>query len=118
MIYRELQQRLSEQPGVLCAAQIAILPLSGSGWNDTVWADGAAPARKESFFNRVGPGNFHTIGAALMAGRDFERRDSIGAPQVAIVNELFARRILGSVNVVGRLFRREGPPGKPNPPCR
>jgi hypothetical protein len=44
-----------------------------------------------AWFNRVGPGYFRTLETPLLAGRDFDRGDRIGAPEVAIVNQEFAR---------------------------
>ena len=50
--------------------------------------------------NRVGPGYFKALGMALLAGRDFDRRDTVGSPTVAIVNEAFARRFGTGANPV------------------
>jgi putative ABC transport system permease protein len=58
-------------------------------------------------FNHVGPGYFHTLGTTFVAGRDFNERDDLNSPQVAIVNEEFARKIFQGKNPVGRVFRRE-----------
>ena len=49
---------------------------------------------KESFFNRVGVGYFRTMGIGVIAGREFNDRDSLSGPKVAIVNEVFARKFL------------------------
>jgi predicted permease len=52
-----------------------------------------------------GPGYFQTIGAAILAGRDFNRSDQPGAPLVAIVNRRFAEAYFPGQNPVGRRFR-------------
>jgi predicted permease len=116
-VFRDIEQRLSGIPGVLSAAQVWFTPLSGSGWNNTIGPDGsvAAASGKESFFNRIGPGYFRTMGTPLLAGRDIDERDKPGAPLVAIVNEEFARRFFGGANPVGRTFRLESEAGKPEP---
>jgi predicted permease len=113
--YRELNEHLAAVPGVVSAAQVWFTPLSGSGWDNDIGPDGATAAAsgKTSWFNRVGPGYFQTMGTPLLAGRDFDSRDTLGGPQVAIVNETFARRYFGGANPVGRTFRREAPRGKP-----
>jgi hypothetical protein len=41
----------------------------------------------------------------LVAGRDFDARDTAASPRVAIVNETFVRRLLDGGNAVGRRFR-------------
>jgi hypothetical protein len=45
------------------------------------------------------------VGTKLVAGRDFTWNDRFNAPAVAIVNETFARRILGGADKVGSFFR-------------
>jgi len=77
--------------------------------------EGSTAASKESNFNRVGPGYFRTMGTALIAGRDFDDRDTLGSPKVAIVNEAFVKRFYGAGNPLGRTYRVDGPAGKPDP---
>ena len=91
--------------------------MSGSGWNNEIGPDGstAAASGKESFFNRVGPDYFRTMGTQLIAGREFNERDNLSAPKVALVNEVFAKKFFGGANPVGRTFRMEAEPGKPEP---
>lgn len=114
-LYRELYDRLSTRPGVVSAAQVWFTPVSGSGWNNDIGPDGSAAAAsgKQSNFNRVGPGYFHTMGTQLIGGREFSDRDTLSAPKVAIVNEVFARKFFGKPDVVGRTFRLEAEAGKP-----
>jgi predicted permease len=116
-VYRELHDQLSAQPGVLSVAQVFITPVSGSGWNNTIGPDGstAAASGKESFFNRVSPGYLKTMGTRLIAGRDFDDRDTLSSPKVAIVNEVFARKFFGGANPVGHTFHLEAEAGKPEP---
>ena len=116
-VYRELRDTLSAVPGVVSAAQVWFTPVSGSGWNNDVGPDGsvAAGSGKESFFNRIGPGYFRTMGTSLLAGRDFDEHDTLSSPKVAIVNEVFARKFFGGANPVGRTFHMEAEAGKPEP---
>ena len=51
----------------------------------------------------------------MLAGRDFDDRDSAKAPKVAIVNEAFVAKVFGGVNPVGRSFREDGDAGKADP---
>jgi putative ABC transport system permease protein len=53
------------------------------------------------------------MGTALVAGRDFDARDTLGAPKVAVVNEAFAKRFFEGASPVGHTFRVEGEAGKP-----
>jgi len=113
-IHRELLDRLRAQPGVSSAAEVNIVPLGGSGWNEMCRAEGDTGKRQESNFSRISPGYFQTFGTPLIAGRDFDGRDSVGSPRVAIVNEAFAKRFFGGANPVGRNFLVEGDAGKPD----
>ena len=115
-LFRELEQRIDSLPGAISAAPVWLSPFSGSGWNGSVHADND-PARtggKQSWFNRVGPRYFATIGTPLLAGRDFNRHDVLGAPKVAVVNQSFAKHFFAGKNPVGRTFRVEGLAGKPD----
>jgi ABC-type antimicrobial peptide transport system permease subunit len=49
--------------------------------------------------------NFQVAGMHLLSGRDLTPHDEPGAPAVAIVNEIFARRLFGTVRVVGQRFK-------------
>ncbi len=113
-LYRELLERLRSRSGVVSAAQVGFTPVSGSGWNEMIRIPGSSEPHKESFFNRVGPGYFRTMGTPLIAGRDFDDRDSVGSSKVAIVNEAFARKFFGGANPVGHAYLLEGAANKPD----
>jgi putative ABC transport system permease protein len=49
----------------------------------------------------------------LLAGRDFDSRDSASSPHVAIVTQSFARRLGLGDNPIGKRFRREATPRQP-----
>ncbi|MEO8130531.1 MAG: ABC transporter permease, partial [Bryobacteraceae bacterium] len=115
VVYRDLLERLRSRPGVVSAAEVNITPVSGSGWNGQVRPDGSTSASTKSNFTRVGPDYFRTMGIGLLAGRDFNARDSLKAPKVAVVNEAFVAKVFGGVNPVGRSFRQDGDAGKVDP---
>jgi predicted permease len=49
-----------------------------------------------------GPDYFHTLGIALLRGRDFAWTDEAAAPPVVVVNAAFARRFWGKRDPIGR----------------
>jgi predicted permease len=53
----------------------------------------------------VSPGYFRTIGTRVLAGRDFTWHDDAKSPLTAIVNQTFARKVLGDQNGVGLYYR-------------
>jgi len=104
--YDDLVARLRGLPGIDAAAEAFIMPMSGSGWNNRVVLDGTA--RKENVnFNAVGPGYFRTLATPMLAGRDFDSRDTVASPKVAVVTERFAKTFFGGANPVGRTFQIE-----------
>ena len=114
VVYDEILAKLRAQPGVISAAQVNMTPISGSGWNEGVRPDAFTGDTKNSFFNRYGLGYLKTMGTALLAGRDFNERDTLGAPKVAVVNEAFSKRFFEGKNPVGHTFRVEGDAGQPD----
>jgi putative ABC transport system permease protein len=110
----ELLEQIRHEPGVQGAAQVRNVPIGGSFSNRNVVIDGVK--RKEAVnFNSVSDTYFQTMGAAPVAGRDFDRRDTRTAPRVAIVTESFARVFFDGKNPVGRTFQIDEAPGTPRP---
>jgi predicted permease len=115
VIHRDLLERIKTRPGIVSAAHVLFTPVSGSGWNNRVKPDGSTVESKNSLFNRVGVGYFKTMGTGLVAGRDFDDRDTGASTKVAVVNEMFVKQFFGGQNPVGRAFRVEGQAGKADP---
>jgi putative ABC transport system permease protein len=112
--YDRLLERLRQAPGVDDAAHVRNVPVGGSFSNRNVVIDGVV--RKEDVnFNPISDHYFSTMGTALLAGRDFDRRDSSSAPKVAIVTQSFARVFFGGQSPLGRTFQIDQPPGTPQP---
>jgi len=113
VLYQELLRRVRGIPGVEGAASTNIVIISGSGWNDGIQILGQnTQERMVPWFNRISPGYFRTMGTALVAGRDFDDRDTTSAPEVAIVNQEFSRKFLGGANPIGKSFRVLTGPGE------
>jgi putative ABC transport system permease protein len=89
-----LMERLRAIPGVTSAADTAIVPLSGNGWNEFIDLPDIGVQRKLVDFNAVTPGYFKTMAIPMLAGRDFSATDTPNSPGVAIVNQAFARTLL------------------------
>jgi predicted permease len=110
----ELLDRIKAIPGVEAATDTNLVPLSGSTSGNAVWLDGAdSQQRRNTSRSWVGPDYFKTMGTRLLAGREFDERDTTSAPNVAIVNEAFARMLLNGANPVGRSFWIEKTPSDP-----
>jgi putative ABC transport system permease protein len=91
--------------GVQSAAGAMPLPLTGDemviGFN--IEERPRAPSeRPRANFAIVTPRYFATIGAPVVAGRDFSERDDETQPRVLIVNEAFAARFFPGASAVGK----------------
>jgi putative ABC transport system permease protein len=104
-----LLERVRATPGVVGAAATSIIPVSGNSWNHDVWPEGAnrKEVGKSANFSRISDGYFATFSTPILAGRDFDARDNLSSPLVAIVNQRLAREILKTENPVGMRLRRE-----------
>ena len=112
---KDLLEHMRAIPGVISAADVNILPLSGSGWNEEAFIDGTDPVKKGvPMFDRITPDYFRTLGTPIIAGRDFEAHDNLSSQAVAIVNETFAQKLLDGKNPIGRRFRVQNEPGTPD----
>ena len=112
---REIVKHISSIPGVESAAAAMLIPFGGDTWNDNVITEGSDEDKGSAWMNYLGPGYFHTIGTPLLAGRDFDDRDTATSVKVAIVNQAFARKMFKGADPLGKRFRIHEPPGKPRP---
>ena len=112
--YSDLEKRFAAIPGVRAAA-IANSPLIGDGaWGWPVIpvgnprpekapsGHGSGMADTATRVLAAGPGFFTTMHIPLLAGREFDGRDRLGTPPVAIVNEAWAKLNLEGRNPVGQ----------------
>jgi len=112
---RDILKHVQAMPGVESAASAMLVPFGGSTWNDNVILEGSDADAGVAWENYLGPGYFQTIGTPLLAGRDFDDRDTATSVKVAIVNQAFARKIFKGADPLGKRFRIHEHPGKPRP---
>jgi putative ABC transport system permease protein len=118
MVERSLEA-VAAVPGVERAAASTLTPVSHMGWNDTFElpdSSGSELSERERtiWINSVTPGFFATYGTRLLAGRDIERTDRMGSPDVIVVNQAFARKYTNGQSPLGHVVREiERPDHKP-----
>ena len=112
---RQLVKAVKAIPGVESAANAIMVPFGGETWNNDVILEGSEQDQGVAWENFLGPGYFQALGTPLLAGRDFDDRDTANSPKVAIVNQAFVRKILKGADPLGKRFRIHEPPGKPRP---
>lgn len=99
-----LRARLAAVPGVEAAAVSNSRPVDDFEPRPFELDSHMGAIHGAPFF-ASGPGYFRTIGASLLAGRDFNSSDRPGTPLVAIVNQRFAETYFPGQNAVGRRLR-------------
>ncbi|MFB3855511.1 MAG: ABC transporter permease [Vicinamibacterales bacterium] len=120
-LVERMREAVSGVPGVGSAAASHVTPVSGSTWSFPVEVDGGRELTSRErgvSINALTPGWFGTLGTTIIRGRDFDSRDTAGAPRVAVVNEAFVKRFFHpGTDPIGRTVREKNPiGGRPVPP--
>ena len=116
-IHEEIRASTSTETSAVARFQL----LTGGSWNNpmTIQTNERITTDRDVNLNAISPGFFATLGIRIVAGRDFDERDSrpVGeaGQRSAIVNEAFAKRYFGGRNPLGaRICEGSGPDAKPN----
>ncbi len=106
---------LTRLPGVESAAAIDFLPLAAKSFMAGIYHVQTKTEPELAIHLSTTPGFLNSIGARLLVGRDFTPADKLNSPEVAIVNESFARleggidKILGRKLKMSKTFGDQGP---------
>lgn len=101
--YEQAARQMREVAGVADVAYTNQLPYEGQFNLPVELMDSATPDRTLSLqFRMQSPNTFGVLGMKIVRGRDFNERDGVGAPQVAVVNEAFARQFYPQGDVLGK----------------
>jgi hypothetical protein len=106
--WEDLLADLGSLPEIASVALTSQMPMAGGGASP-VAIDGVVYENAEALpqLGRavVSTGYFETLGAPIVAGRDFAPQVAQGSQRVAIVNQSMVDRYLGRANPIGRQFR-------------
>ena len=115
-LYRDLQGRLSETPGVK-SASYSMMPLLSNGLMITSFHWPGTPQDQDSEADTlgVGPNFFETMRIPFLTGREFGASDfklaasnagdtPTSAPTPVIVNQAFVEKYVGKENPLGKRF--------------
>ncbi len=107
-MFRHIDERLMQIPGVRMVAPALYAPMTGDSWNDSVRIEGRPePGAREdngAGFVRVMPGFFEAIGSNILLGRPITERDTAATRPVAVVNQAFVKRFLNGRQPIGQHF--------------
>jgi putative ABC transport system permease protein len=94
-MFRQIDDRLRQIPGVRMVAPALYGPMTGDSWNDSIRIEGqpepGAKDSKSAAWARVMPGFFDTIGAKMELGRAITDEDTAATRRIAVINEAFAK---------------------------
>jgi hypothetical protein len=120
-LIRRIHDELRTSPGTQSSGVARFPLLTGGSWNDamTIQTNERIATDRDVHLNAVSPGFFATLGVRVIAGRDFDERDSRPAGEAglrsAIVNQAFVKRYLAGRDPLGaRICQGSGPDAKPN----
>ncbi len=107
-LYRRMEARFAALPGVTGVGMALYSPLEGDNWSYCAIQQGHPAPRPgdqcDSSWDRVSTRFLDSIGVGMVRGRGLTDRDTASSPQVAIVNETFARHFFPGQNPIGQRF--------------
>lgn len=108
LLYRRIDERLAQIPGVRLVAPALYAPMTGDSWNEGIRIQGRPePGPREDTgagWARVTPEFFETIGAKIVMGRPMTYDDTRATANVAVVNQAFVKRFFKGQNPIGQHF--------------
>ncbi len=115
-LFDQMGDALAALPGVEMASSAQLGVFSGSSMGGGITVEGYTPSEGEdmhAFRNNIGPGYFATLGAPLVAGREFTRQDTAQSQKVVVISESIARSYFSDSNPIGRRMRFGSGRGRP-----
>ncbi|MBT8488891.1 MAG: ABC transporter permease [Gemmatimonadetes bacterium] len=109
--WEDVEERVTQLPGVRTASLTTNLPLTGSGFSRfSVDGESYEGDRDLPFgrFSAVTPSFRGTFEVDVVQGRWFEDTDGLDAPPVVVVNEEFVERYFPDGSALGRRIRMGG----------
>ena len=104
--FQQAIERISALPGVRSAAAVLALPVGGGGFylgRGFIRPGLSHPTEGyNAAYQIVTPGYFKTLGIPMLAGRDFDARDTDKSAQVVVINRTIANRFFAGENPIGQ----------------
>jgi putative ABC transport system permease protein len=109
--WQNVVERARAVPGVEDAALTITMPPNRTAFTDGFEIPGKTRAEGGPLVPVpfVSEGYFRTLEIPLLRGRNFDTRDRIGSPPVAIISDTMARQYFAGENPVGKRLKHGGP---------
>jgi predicted permease len=112
-LYRQIEDRFSSLPGMANVSLVRYIPLGGNNWGSCVIPQGhPAPGPNDKCFaswDRASSRFLDSIGVPIVRGRNFSATDTATSPQVAVVNQAFAKHFFPNQDPIGKHFGMVSP---------
>jgi predicted permease len=106
---RQILERVRGLGGVERASYASFAALGGGGFLRSVFLEGQDVTDRRAGrlvqINNISDDYFETMAIPILRGRDFTDRDTVGTPQVVIINETMAKRFWPDQDPLGKRFR-------------
>ncbi len=100
--YRDLNERVSNLPGIVSASLTHNSPAETLEWTEQVRVSETDNKGNRADLAMVMPGAFETMGIRLLRGRSFNWQDDDHAPRVALVSQKFAQQWFPKGGAIGQ----------------
>ncbi|MGH7655430.1 MAG: ABC transporter permease, partial [Gemmatimonadaceae bacterium] len=106
--YHDVIDKARTVPGATSVAAVNFAPFRGGGeqigFNPPGYVVRAGEDPPLANMLNISDGYFHTIGATMLAGREYLPSDRADGPSVIVVNEAFAKKWFPGQNAVGKFI--------------
>src|SRR5262252_4996553 len=110
-LYRTIEQRLHELPGIRKVGICNYTPMEENNWSNSVQVQGQPYTDKGASFIKANAEYFDSVGTHVLMGRGIEPKDVAAAHTIAVVNPTFAKDFFPKgENPIGRHFGSPAPP--------
>ncbi len=108
--YREIEEKVSQIPGVTSVAFINLLPIQNWGRNGNMAIDGRPQDQSGNEplveLRTVSPAYFRTMGIPIVKGRELNAQDGKASTDVALINQTAARNYFPDEDPIGKKTNR------------
>jgi predicted permease len=107
---RELLAAVEATPGVEAVSMVGIGAVLSGGREDVALPEWTGGQQVRAGYNEIGSRYFSTLATPLRSGREFDDRDSLDSPRVAVVNVTLADRLWPKGGALGGTVLVRGTP--------